>query len=580
MTSPSDTLETPRLDRGKDQAAPPSFLANAVRSGSAAAGFVAAGYLLLHVISLVASPLLSSFANDEYINYYLAARNFNTYGFAASTFLQDFSTSSSPDEHPFVYDHMAAGPEITTALLTRVAGENYRAVRFFFAAWFLIGLYCYFRVASMLFAGLGLGGAGYALLLLDPLAVMHVIDHPGHASFPFFAFYPLLALNAWRETGKHRFLAAACAAVMASTFFLAYQLVVLNMVGCCMLWILQLLPLKKLDLAAVLLAMTVGVGLHVGQNVWHLGLSVAIRELALTFSNRATGYPTGPDLVAFYQSINVVHHGVHTLRPTGLLITFLHCVNFRVIKGLFVIALAFLVGKAVLWAVERGTRTPDQSPAPRGPIVLVKLAGWVLPSILMPLLLFPAYSVDYNLQGNGHFFGALLGLGVVLVVYQNLLATSRSPMTSKLALGLLGLAVVPFMVRQGSGVHDAYVKASADKFRNLNQIQKNASQKVTMTNMYPAVVGFFTHEKVFGVAEMESFPNEHPPDPNAAYSKFIVNWQPSTDCRPSHYIHSRDLPGFGKSVNREYNERLRAHIAARHRIIYEDNQLTIFELIW
>ena len=159
-------------------------------------------YLALHVISLAASPILSSFGGDEYISYYQSARNFNKYGFFASTFLQDLSTSTAAAEHPFVYNHMGAGPEITTALITKVFGERYRLVRLFFALVFVFGLYFFYRFSTILFAALGFAGAGYAFLLLDPLAVMSIIDHPGQATFPFFAFLPLVLLYHWHRTEK------------------------------------------------------------------------------------------------------------------------------------------------------------------------------------------------------------------------------------------------------------------------------------------------------------------------------------------------------------------------------------------
>ena len=87
---------------------------------------------------------------DEQLMYYQAARTFNEYGFLNSYLLQDFSTSSNPAHHPFVYNHMPPGPEIFIALLTRVFGEQYRLIRLIFLVIFLVGLVCYFRFARLM----------------------------------------------------------------------------------------------------------------------------------------------------------------------------------------------------------------------------------------------------------------------------------------------------------------------------------------------------------------------------------------------------------------------------------------------
>ena len=555
-------------------------------------------YFTLHLISLTVSPYLSSFGGDEHISFYGSARNFNKFGFWASTFLQDLSTSSSPDEHPFVYDHMGAGPEIVTALITRVVGERYRLVRLCFALMFVTGLYCYYRFASIVLGTLGMVGAGYTFLLFDPMAIMGIIDHPGQAMFPMFAFLPLLLIYHGQRTNKQSLFWAAQVLIVVSTFCVTYQLVVLNMVSSLFLWKLGLFPLKRRDVIGIVASSVLGVLLHIVQNVCHLGVGLAIHELLLTISNRATGYPTGQELVLFYQSINVVHNGGHSFRPNALFSAYLDCISKRVLKEMALLSAVVILCKTVGYVVSKpGSAGLTPALAYRDLLNSLsgffKLAVWVCLSILVAVLIFPAYSADYNLQGNGHFLGAILGVGFFMTVCRTLVlipSTARSasespsffkPVLPTIAAGLIGLAVLPFVLRQYGSVRAAYREARTDKYQFLHQIEAYARNEVTMSNMYPPTVGFFTREKVFGVAEMESFPEGRPPDPFAAYCKMIAGLPMTGECRPKYYIHSRVLlPGFGKSLDPVYNEQLRLHIAKHHPIVYEDKLLTIFELIW
>ncbi len=101
-------------------------------------GLALAFYLALFLVTLARFPYFSPYATvDEQLAYYEAARNFNTYGFLNSMLLQDMSSSSRPEHHPFIYNHMPPGPEIVVALLMRLFGENFVAIRLIFAGIFV-----------------------------------------------------------------------------------------------------------------------------------------------------------------------------------------------------------------------------------------------------------------------------------------------------------------------------------------------------------------------------------------------------------------------------------------------------------
>src|SRR5213594_3271605 len=178
-----------------------------VCSGRWLAIVVGSVLVLIFLASLLPSVFRSAYFSpiatvDEQLMYYQAARTFNEYGFLNSYLLQDFSTSSNPAHHPFVYNHMPPGPEIFTALLTRVFGEQYRLIRMIFLGIFLVGLVCYFRFARLMLRGFNLTGEGFAILFIPPAVMFHMMDHPAYSPFPFLAFFPLVSLHSYYESGK------------------------------------------------------------------------------------------------------------------------------------------------------------------------------------------------------------------------------------------------------------------------------------------------------------------------------------------------------------------------------------------
>lgn len=570
---------------------------NARALGWTGAALIAGFYVLAFVQTLRTYEHHTPFpAIDEQILYLTAARNFNNHGFLASGFLQDLSTSRDAAGHPYVYNHMPAGPEIMVACVTRILGERYRLLRLVCAAMFVAGLFCYFRFVRDLMRHHGVGGAGLAVVFLTPYTIMSLAGHPMYCALPLLAFFPLVALGEYYRSRKTAWLIAALATVLASSVFLAYQFVIMTMVAWVGLKVLRLIPFERRHLLAFVGVTVAGVAAHVVQNLLWLGPSLAFREIGLTVMNRVSGHPTAESLTEFYQSINIVHHGTHRVNVGGL---WSAVGSALAIPGLTPLAaLACLLVAFRLWRVarfdpaSRELRVPWlQTTAAQVPaLLLLRLAVWLVVTVSVPLLLFPAYSADYNLQGVGQFFVAIGAAAVVVAAwrrFRQLLAPQEGAGAASAQLLLL-LEVALLGTAAAAGVSDIYQKqaksvgvtlkqASADTFATLPKLSAFVGGRVVMTNIYPAVVGFFTRETVLGGAEFECFPPDGPPQPDRAWAKHVRGYGPHV--RPTHYVLFRSIfTGFTRHRDAESLALLRARVAARHKIVYEDELYTVFEL--
>src|SRR5438445_2894644 len=189
-------------------------------------------YLALFLVTLARFPYFSPYATvDEQLAYYEAARNFNKYGFLNSMLLQDMSSSSRPEHHPFIYNHIPPGPEIVVALLMRLLGDNFVAIRLIFAGIFVLGAVSLLRFTEMVLYAAGLMGSGFAMFLVDPAAIMHAIDHAAYRPFPLLPFLPLVALKSYYDHGRRLAFGVAVAAGFVASVYLVYPQLLMALVS-------------------------------------------------------------------------------------------------------------------------------------------------------------------------------------------------------------------------------------------------------------------------------------------------------------------------------------------------------------
>src|SRR6266508_3675726 len=296
-------------------------------------------------------PFVSPFSTvDEQLNYYLAGRNYVTYGFFSTALLQDLSSSANPAEHPFVYNHMPPGPELLTGALIGLFGEEFPLIRAVFGAIFVIGLMCMLRFAGLALGAIGLTGAGFALLLISPRVVMHSVDHPAYCAVPLLLFFPPVALQTYYATGRRLALVLTLAVVFIGSLYFVYQHALMALMSWTLLSLLGLVRIERRHLAGIYAAAVGGQVTHQLQSLVFFGPEVFAKDVWYTVSNRMFGVPTPEQLRDFYQSHAIVLHGTHTFEPSRTLESIGRALEFRGSPWITIaalLALVWLAGRAM-----------------------------------------------------------------------------------------------------------------------------------------------------------------------------------------------------------------------------------------
>ena len=582
---------------------PDSFVFSWARGGRwLASGWWLAVLILTVYVGLFATtlrgfPYSSPFGTvDEQLNYYLAAKNFNRFGFLPTAFLHDFSLSPDAALHPYVYNHMPPGPEIVTALMMRVVGERYVVIRAAFAVLFVAGVIVFLLFARTVLAGFGLTGEGYTLLFLKPLFVLHTIDHPAFSPFLLLAFLPLVLMQHYYRRRRPWLLLLALALVFVAANYLPYQNLFMLFVTWIALAALRLVPFEWRHAVAFLGMGIVGIAAHALQTVVLFGPAMFAKETMLALSNRMFGVPTYEDLKAFYRSIDVVHHGTHHFDPIRLakaVAAALRIVGtaLTTILLLAVLAFEFIRLGRVDWQRRQVLvpRTPESNALAETCRRFIRLGLWVAPAIVIPMLMFPAYSADYGLSGMNEYF---LGIAAV-AVYGFIAVTAARWLPTVAWRELNGMAVALWLVVIAVGA-GGMVKLGTDQAKSLRDLQRQARQanpdralldiarqipgEVVMTNVYPTTAGFFTEEAAYGGCEQAVFLADGSVDPNRCHTGFFKGFGRTTDVVPTHYVLFRALfTGFTMCLDDCLDE-LHAFVAARHDVVIKNDRFTIFRL--
>lgn len=511
---------------------------------------VMALYALLYAVELGTFPLWGPYSTyDEQLQYYQAGRNFARYGFTTTALLPDLSTGTRAGEHPYVYNHQPPGPQLVIGALFRLLGEQYRVIRVLFALVFAAGLACYVLTIRALWDR-GIPGAELGLLLIRPDAIMHAIDHPAYSAVPLCAFFPIVAVIRYRETERARWLAAAAAVAFGASNYLIYgplfMICALWGVG----WLLGVLPIRGRELLLLLGMVAAGIALHLLQTVVLLGWPLFWRELVAVLGNRMFGVPTRQQLVEFYRTIGLVHYGGHvfSIRRLWEVLTGSWWFPAREAWELLVsVLLAVSLGLGVQW---RGAGQPafvERSVA-RWVLDLAALVAWIAVSIATPLVMFPAFSGDYGLNGANGF---LLALFVMLCfgITWRLLARLPAPVPVRQMLvfalvGTLAWTCVVHVQRVGRvAVEVAGWRARLGLETGLGEVASRLRGQVVMTNVDPTMVGFFTRAAAFGGCHRPSLLGGGV-DPSRCFVQFIRGYPDAGRPAPTAFVQVGDSQTF------------------------------------
>ena len=148
---------------------------------------------LVHFRAALSSTFFTSFSLVEETAYTLiGAQNFLKFGFLNSTFLQDFTVSPDPTDHPYVYDHMPAGPDITQALLLHLTAGSYEATRIIFSLTALVEFFSStISLSANFWVALGCAAPAFALLMPGAWQIIQLFERQIYSPFCILCFLPL-----------------------------------------------------------------------------------------------------------------------------------------------------------------------------------------------------------------------------------------------------------------------------------------------------------------------------------------------------------------------------------------------------
>ena len=164
--------------------------------------------------------------------------NFLKYGFLHSGLLQDCSNSPDAADHPYVYNHMPAGPDITLAVLLDWTQHNYTLTRILLACVYAAGLFVFVRFGQIILDPLKIPGAGFVLLFVWPWIAIQGMDRLIYNLFPVLAFTPLVVLNGYYRRPRRTALLLVLGLAFVSSLYLEYAL----LTGLFFCWILRVRP--------------------------------------------------------------------------------------------------------------------------------------------------------------------------------------------------------------------------------------------------------------------------------------------------------------------------------------------------
>jgi hypothetical protein len=386
----------------------------------------------LHVLLALKHPYFNQFSNVEdwaYTN--IAARNYLNLGFLNTFFLQDYAASFLPADHPFVYNHMPPGPDLTTAFFQMITGGDHRWTRILFGTLVLPGLYFYVRFVRLVCGPRGISGAAMALLAAGPYVVMNHLQAEVHSAFLLMCFAPMCWVIESNSSGKRYKFVAALAVVFLLSIYIQYILLAAALFAWIFLYVFRIAPITRRQTILVVATVFAGIAVHLIQNLIYLGPEIFFKELFYTIGNRTVGVPTQEDLRAFYRDVGLVHHGAQRADLKVLISTLIGNLVFRFSP---LVLPAFLAWFALAIISRRfanqcdGLRQYglpsaglDESAADRVFFVL-RLFAWAAATVVCVILLFPAHTQEVNLSTYGGINLLLFAIPTAALIGQGFIA--------------------------------------------------------------------------------------------------------------------------------------------------------------
>jgi hypothetical protein len=545
--------------------------------------FVSALVLVYVVLYAAVPPRFSLWspytpAVDEMVQLYQGGRNFAERGFTVDWLLPDLSTSASPIYHPHLYNHQPPGPQLAIGMLIRLFGENYSLIRSVFATIFFIGLICYAYTARTIVQRYAVGGQ-LALFLVAPVTILRLADHPVYSLFPLCAFFPLLAMHRYRESGTRMWLLASAVVVFFSANYLIYGPLIMTLVWWAIGTALGLVPMRGREFLLLFALVVAGVALHLSQTVLVVGSTMFAKEIWFTVANRVTGSPTHEELRALYERLGFVLFGGHQFSPER----FKHALWLAFwFPGRFVLValfggLVFVALGSEVWRLKSAgihvSREFAQTVASVG-----KITAWIGSAIAVPLVMFPAYASDYGLYGTNEFLLAML-VAFSVAIAVRFIGQPGYPRSTKLVLSALVIIAMLWVVgvqarafaALAGGASDWTVQSPAQE--GFAWVAEHLRGEVVMTNVDPIVVGFFTRESAYGGCHRESLASNGT-DPRRCFVRSFRTNDGAGLPVPRAFV----WYAFGQAFCRGDECVTRAEIAEKYPILLATTRMAVFDL--
>jgi hypothetical protein len=617
---------------GKQRVAADSLSALCSAALTAFSFTVILSLFLVHLRAALSSTFFTVFSLVEETAYTLiSAQNFLKFGFLNSMFLQDFSVGTDPSDHPYVYDHMPAGPDITQALLLHLTNGSYETTRIIFALTALVGFFVYYLFVRKFLGRFGLRGAGIALLMPGAWQIIQLFERQIYSPFCILCFLPLYMYLLFLETGKRWQLLVVALFAFLSSIYLEYT--VLSSI--CAFWlglfVTRLIPIRLWHFVLVACSITAGVVLHLIQNLLYLGWTTFLLELGNTLSNRITGHPSPEELQSFYRSIGILHHGAHSVIANALAAQVRWNFDFL---GASQLGLLMLTSLLVLLCVLALQRDGDRrfayatSCVSIGLLFFLRLGLVVAFSVTASILLFPAFSQEVTVRGSvGPFFfgiGAaavfdyslrLFGANTALIAQKLLVPTTDKRATDQslftqaaiartlvlaaymIALTVLFRTATSFAV---SNIESARVNwasivkgpaSSVPSYDLLDDVGRFAGEPF-MTDINVPAIGLFTRSVGFGVCAPESIQPSMKLDLDECKILMTRRYDYWRSIRPRYFFYTADprlFPGFADCLpansyvgqaRRQASclEDLRDRLSSQYALVLKNDLISIYDL--
>ncbi|MGC2520394.1 MAG: hypothetical protein WA373_14960 [Burkholderiales bacterium] len=582
-------------------------------------GVLLIGMLWSYVRAVMAFPAFVPWSNVEEWTYsYTSAHNYLTYGFLNSGLLQDTSGSPFAADHPYLYTHMPAGPDLLMALILKFTHDNYFSLRLILAGFFVLGIWYYYRFAKLILDRFDLPGAGFVVVFAGPYAWHNIIERSVYSLYPLLAFAPYIALDHFYRSGKRRYLFLLAALVFLSSIYIEYSLLTAVAVCWIGLYLTRLVKIERKHLFLVLGVIAFGIGLHLLQNFLFLGPETFFKDVIYSLGNRTVGFPSQEHLEAFYQSVGILHHGSKPVRPQ----VFINQVISNLYTPLWRPCLVIAGLSVFLSATIRAYR-PGRILLSLGPDAVELLRAmfflplWAAATIVAPIVLFPAYSQDVSLnwsRANYYYLAvaqyALAAFGLKQIYMASPLYLkmrgkvamiplwgsrsaqgTREPRVGQLAkyviwVGMVWLSLqLTWQVASSTGQdYRIVLKANLGSNPNLElEDLKQFSGELYATNVNTPVVGFFVNAPGFGVCDDETITPDGSVDTSNCQIAMMRRRDVYAQQAPRYFFlfdREKFTPGFAKTemISGSGYARLEQRLTANFAQVHKNDLFRVFDL--